>query len=106
MAKKLILLEAYKIWLIFGSQKLILQSDKTKNQISVYVNNRWNTAKTKVTVSGFNTELAAIYGTSCSNSKTTLVKNTTNNFSSSVWDVNSYIENGYPHLQYRYWQDL
>ncbi|MBE7075286.1 MAG: hypothetical protein E7376_04840 [Clostridiales bacterium] len=97
----------YETWgTTLGTQKLIFESDKNSNVINIFANNNTNTAKTKVTVSGFNTELAAIYGTSCSNSKTTLVKNTTNNFSSSVWDVNSYIENGYPHLQYRYWQDL
>lgn len=88
--------------LSFGKQKLIFENQN--NNVTIFVANRYGSAKTVLDSFTFDTELSKIQGVSCNGQKSTLTDNIKNNFSSSIWGYDSSIEKGYPHLKYRYWQ--
>ncbi|MBE7075285.1 MAG: hypothetical protein E7376_04835 [Clostridiales bacterium] len=93
-----------------GKQKMIFdKSSKSNNKIKLSVANAQGNAKTKVYETDFNTALQTYYGKTCNKNLSTLKgkvgSGSSTKLNNTIWAVDDAIESGFPHLQYKYWQD-
>lgn len=86
----------------FGKQKLIFTNSGAT--MYVRVNNSTNTALTTINECNYENSLLSLRGSTCGSSLATLTNKVKSELSSNVWGTESSLENGYPHLKYRYWQ--